>query len=282
MRNMVEQGQISGSRETTVLSGCSSASRLTRWISVRCRGRSRRRGPDRRMMKSVEPTSSASSTTSWAHSGCTTTIPSGARRGTPRVGGPEPLMDRAMSLPQQERGRLDPHVVETPSSRRGSTPPCPRRRSRVERGVAPECWSGRTGPCRRVPCPGARDRAPTSAPLAHSKRCTPPAVASDERLQRRRRVHVGDRTIRPVSVTSPSAAHASSTASMSAMSAIEQPAFRSGAAPAGGLGEDVGRFGHEVHAAKDDEVGLRAVCRDARQAERVAAHIGPGHDLVTL
>jgi len=25
-----------------------------------------------------------------------------------------------------------------------------------------------------------------------------------------------------------------------------------------GLGEDVGRFGHEVHAAKDDEVGLRA------------------------
>ena len=34
MRNMVEHGQISGSSDTTVLSGVSSASRLTRWISV--------------------------------------------------------------------------------------------------------------------------------------------------------------------------------------------------------------------------------------------------------
>ena len=34
MRNMVEHGHTSGSRETTVLSGVSSSSRLTRWISV--------------------------------------------------------------------------------------------------------------------------------------------------------------------------------------------------------------------------------------------------------
>ena len=34
MRNMVEQGQMSGSRETTVWSGCSASSRCTRWISV--------------------------------------------------------------------------------------------------------------------------------------------------------------------------------------------------------------------------------------------------------
>ena len=34
MRDMVAHGQTSGSRQITVLSGCSSASRLTRWISV--------------------------------------------------------------------------------------------------------------------------------------------------------------------------------------------------------------------------------------------------------
>ena len=32
--DMVEQGQISGSRQTTVLSGCSAPNRDTRWISV--------------------------------------------------------------------------------------------------------------------------------------------------------------------------------------------------------------------------------------------------------
>src|SRR4051794_13734547 len=34
MRNIVEQGQTSGSRDTTVLSGWSCASRCTMWISV--------------------------------------------------------------------------------------------------------------------------------------------------------------------------------------------------------------------------------------------------------
>ena len=57
MRNMVEHGQTSGSRETTVLSGVSSSSRLTRWISVPTpmtepAGAS----ATARMMKSVEPT----------------------------------------------------------------------------------------------------------------------------------------------------------------------------------------------------------------------------------
>ena len=34
MRNIVEHGQTSGSSDTTVLSGVSASSRLTRWISV--------------------------------------------------------------------------------------------------------------------------------------------------------------------------------------------------------------------------------------------------------
>ena len=78
MRNIVEHGHTRGSSDTTVLSGCSSSSRLTRWISVPTpmtepAGAS----STARMMKSVDPTSSAISTTSWAHSGWTNTRPSG-------------------------------------------------------------------------------------------------------------------------------------------------------------------------------------------------------------
>ena len=81
MRDMVEHGHTSGSRQTTVLSGCSSPRRFTRWISVATpitepAGASL----TARMMASVEPTWSASSTTSWAHSGWTTHE---ARRGAP-------------------------------------------------------------------------------------------------------------------------------------------------------------------------------------------------------
>ena len=34
MRNIVEHGQINGSSETIVLSGCCAANRCTMWISV--------------------------------------------------------------------------------------------------------------------------------------------------------------------------------------------------------------------------------------------------------
>ena len=49
-----------------------------------------------------------------------------------------------------------------------------------------------------------------------------------------------------------------------------------------GRGEDVGRLGHEVHAAKDDEVGVAAVGREPRQPEAVAAGVRPAHHLVLL
>ena len=61
-----------------------------------------------RMMKSVEPTWSASSHTSWAHSGWATTMPSGcSARNAVDVLGPEALVHRAVALPQQEGGVLD-------------------------------------------------------------------------------------------------------------------------------------------------------------------------------
>ncbi len=67
------------------------------------------------------------------------------------------------------------------------------------------------------------------------------------------------------------------------MSAIEQPALRSGRID--GLvvaGEDVGRLGHEVDTAEHDVLGLGSLLGEHRQLERVAAGVGPGHDLFLL
>ena len=90
-------------------------------------------------------------------------------------------------------------------------------------------------------------------------------------------------TIRSTSVTRPRASQASSTASMSAMSAIEQPGVEVGQEHLLVVaGEDVGRLGHEMDAAEDDELGVAAVGGDPRQAEGVAPGIGPAHDLVAL
>ncbi len=104
MRNMVEHGQISGSSDWMVLSGCSAASRWTRWISVAmARAVPAGASSTALMMKSVDPTWSASSTTSWEHSGCTTTMPSGLlwpEGGDVRRA--EALVDRAVAFPEQE------------------------------------------------------------------------------------------------------------------------------------------------------------------------------------
>ena len=47
-------------------------------------------------------------------------------------------------------------------------------------------------------------------------------------------------------------------------------------------GQDVGRLGHEVDAAEDDELGVGLVGGLPGEAERVAPGIGPTHDLVAL
>ena len=67
------------------------------------------------------------------------------------------------------------------------------------------------------------------------------------------------------------------------MSAIEQPAARSGSTTGWlGGGEDVGRFGHEVHAAEDDVFGTGSRCGIPSELERVTGHIGEGDDFVPL
>ena len=105
MRNMVEHGQISGSSDTTVWSGCSAASRWTRWISVATADARRRRGAasTARMMKSVEPTWSASVDHLVGALGVDDDDAVGVLG--PEGGdvlGPEALVDRAVALPQQE------------------------------------------------------------------------------------------------------------------------------------------------------------------------------------
>jgi iron-sulfur cluster assembly accessory protein len=68
-----------------------------------------------------------------------------------------------------------------------------------------------------------------------------------------------------------------------AMSAIEQPAARSGRITCWcGAGQDVGALGHEVHAAEDDELGVRPGGRLAGELERVAGDVGELDDLVAL
>ena len=67
------------------------------------------------------------------------------------------------------------------------------------------------------------------------------------------------------------------------MSAIEQPAARSGKITfCSRRGQDVGRLGHEVHAAEHDELSIRARCRFAGQLEGVAGDIGELDHLVAL
>ena len=114
MRNMVEHGQISGSSDTIVLSGVSASRRCTRWISVAtAMVEPAGAASTAWMMKSVEPTWSASSHTSWAHSGWAMTMPSGcSARKASTWAGPEALVDRAVALPQQEGGLLGLDVVE--------------------------------------------------------------------------------------------------------------------------------------------------------------------------
>ena len=96
-----------------------------------------------------------------------------------------------------------------------------------------------------------------------------------------------------VSITSASCSQQSSTCSMSAMSAIEQPAAMSGRTtvtrwpprgrePLGPVGQDVGRLGHEVDAAEGDRPALAAVGGHLAELVAVAAQVGQGDHLVLL
>ena len=86
MRFMVEQKHTVLSRNTTVLSGWAFASRRTRFSSVPIAQALPAGAASRvEMMYSVEPTRSAACTTSWRHSGWTSTVTPGTRSRTSRT-----------------------------------------------------------------------------------------------------------------------------------------------------------------------------------------------------
>ena len=142
-----------------------------------CGSRCRRRSPSPRgaastqsRMRSVEPTRSASSTTSCAHSGCTITSTVGvlgAERGD--VLGPEALVHRAVTLPQQERRFLDVALLEPAElEARVPHPHVGLVVAHVVAGVAAEVLVGEEQDLDR-----RRARAPTRGPPARSTTCTP-------------------------------------------------------------------------------------------------------------
>ena len=110
------------------------------------------------------------------------------------------------------------------------------------------------------------------------------AVAADEALDVGRGVHVGHRHGRVGDAQRRRACPRPSRPGRStAMSAIEQPAARSGRITCcASAGEDVGALGHEVHAAEHDELRVGPGRRLAGQLERVAGHVGELDDLVAL
>ena len=108
-------------------------------------------------------------------------------------------------------------------------------------------------------------------------------VLADERLQGGRRVHVGDGH-QPVEIGDP-------TERLPGLFDLVEVGHVSHRAPGVEIGQhhllvvtgqDVGRFGHEVHAAEDDVLGLGMLLGEHREAVRIAPGVGPAHDLVAL
>ena len=132
-------------------------------------------------------------------------------------------------------------------------------------------------------------------PLQHGRgvrgRADDAAVLAAEALERGGGVHVGDRDDRDPAVgvglgaeDAPRAVPSTrSTESMSAMSAIEQPAARLGRITAwSGPGQDVRGLGHEVHAAEDDGLRVRPGQGRVGELEGVAHEVGVLDHLVAL
>ena len=275
MRNMVEHGQISGSSDTTVLSGVSSVSRCTRWISVpTAMVDAGGRGVDRLddvvgradLVGELEHTS-------WAHSGWATTMPSGcSARKASTCSGRKRWCTEQWPFHSRKVASLQSASVSPPSSKRGfHTRMSSCGEAHGDAGVAAEVLVGeeerpssaRTAPSRRQR-PASR---PTRGSPGVGRRAHRAAVAADERLQRGRRVHVGDRDDRldvddrgqrlPRLLDLVEVGHVGHRAA--GVEVGEDHLLVVG-------GEDVGRLGHEVHAAEHDVVGLGPLLGQHRQA----------------
>ena len=179
------------------------------------------------MMNSVEPTRSAFVTTSWVHSGCTSTCTPGTRSRTSST-------HCAVNRPCTEQCPFH-RIIRASRSCEAVSPPfglcgfqttqsssdIPSCRTAVLR---PRCWSGRNSTFASRRCSKAHSSATWALDDVHT---APPLRPQNALMSAEEFMYVTGTTDGATPASS-SASHASSTCDSAAMSAIEQPAARSG------------------------------------------------------
>ena len=183
----------------------------------------------------------------------------GAERGD--VFGLEPLVDRAVALPQQERRLLDVGLGEVAGLAPGIPEPHVLRVvAEVERGVAAEVLVGEEqhlATAGALALPLTELERPLEDGPGVGRRAHGAAVLAHEGLQRGRRVHVGDRD-QALDVGGP----LEHLPRLFDLVEIGHVGHRTTGVQIGQhhllvvAGEDVGRLGHEVHAAEHDVLGV--------------------------
>ena len=188
------------------------------------------------------------------------------------------LVDGAVALPEEEAGLLDVALLEPAELKaRVPDPHVTGGEAHVEGGVAAQVLVGHEQD------PVALLQRPSQHAAGVGRGAAGPAVAADEGLHRRRGVDVGDRDD-PIDVDD------AGQRVPALLDLVGVGHVGHGAAgvevgeddPLVGPGEDVGRLGHEVHAAEDDVGGPVALGGVAGQLEGVAPGVGPADDLVPL
>ena len=239
-------------------------------------------------MKSVEPAASAASTTGIGHSGCTITCTPGCVGARLRdLVDREAPVHRAEAVPEDDAGVAQ--LVGGAAAERLARVPhrhLLERHAHGLRGVAAEVLVGEEE--HALP---ALER-----PLEHRLRvrrgADDAAVAPDEALERRRRVHVGDGDDRHPAVGVGRAEVAVDLGELlpalldaRLVGHVGHRAARGEVRQDHGLlgrRQQVGGLGHEVHAAEHDGLGIGPGERGVRELERVADEVGVLDDLVAL
>jgi excinuclease ABC subunit C len=196
----------------------------------------------------------------------------------------EALMDRAVPLPQQKWRRLDRARFE-----RGDATPwvdddhVVRAEAELVAGVASEVLVGKEQHLVTALRAAVEAERPPKHRAGVRGGADGSAAVSDKCLQRRRGVHVGDRDD-PLDVDEP----CQLLEDLLDVICVGHVGHRAAGTEIGqddylvGTGEDVGRLGHEVHAAEDDVGGVLLACGVAGERKGVATGIGELHHVVAL
>ena len=224
------------------------------------------------MMNSVEPTRSASATTSIMHSGMNQDLDSRKLASELRhVSRFEHLVDRAVALPEQDLDAVDvPPSVLPPRFRRGSqTIICSSGIPMVRAVFRPRCWSGKKRARRRL-VEGPIEDGPRIRAGADDT-----AVPAAERLQVRGRIDVGHRhqvvgvddltEVGPGRLDRVQVGHVGHAAAGGKVGQEDLRPRR---------GQDIRGLRHEVDTAEDDGPAVLALGRKLAELEAVPTKIG--------